>query len=210
MVRINLLPPEITEKRKFEQNIMYVAIVAVVVLVFLGIVYTFLVWQESGQNEILQQNKESAAQLLDQAQAYEVFQDKEDVLGQRLDVASEALADRVDWGRLANEMSLVLPTDIWLTYLSGSESEGLEIAGHAIDSEADVPDVGHKAVAKMLVRLAELEQLESVWLTSSTKVELTGTKRRVIEFTMITGITNTAATTTQTASVPAPPNQSAP
>lgn len=206
MIRINLLPPEIIEKRKFENRITYVVVAAVVLLGLLGVVYMFLVWQVSGKNEVLQQNKEAAAQLLDQATAYEVFQEKEDLLEERMGIAATVLADRADWGRIANEVSLVLPSDVWLNFMSGSEEAGMEIGGFALDSGADVPDVGHKAVAKTLVRLADLELLDDVWLTSSAKTDYEDTGEPVIEFTVTAGVVRSAASVDSSA-VPAPPSQ---
>ena len=59
----------------------------------------------------------------------------------------------------------------WVETLLAGESSGLELTGWAVDSPDDSPDVGHKTMAKMLVRLADLEQLMNVWLTSSAKSE---------------------------------------
>ncbi len=207
MIRINLLPPEIIEKRKFEGRITYVGLAALVVVILLGVVYGFMVWQVSGKNDVLQQNKEAATQLLNQANSYEVFQEKEDLLDARMAVAAQALANRADWGRIANEISLILPSDVWLVYMAGSEEAGMEIAGNAVDSDADVPDVGHKAVAKTLVRLADLELLNNVWLTSSAKADYADTGKQVIEFTITAGVVRSAASMDSSANVPAPPSQ---
>ncbi len=210
MIRINLLPHELVEKRRFEHRIVYVVAAGLAVFLLLGVVFGFLQWQVSGKNEVLQQNSENASQLLKQAQAYEVFQNKEDMLQQRLDTAAVALDGRIDWGRISNELSLVMPSDVWLVYLKGSEEEGVQLEGWALDAAVDVPDVGHKAVAKTLVRLADLELLDSVWLTFSGKDLVSGVDKDAIRFTIETGVVRPTATTTATASVPAPPNQSTP
>ena len=63
----------------------------------------------------------------------------------------------------------MLPSDVWVETLLAGESNGLELSGWAVDSPEDSPDVGHKTMAKMLVRLADLAQLTDVWLTSSAK-----------------------------------------
>lgn len=213
MIRINLLPQEIIEKRKFESRIGYVIIAGIVAAVFLAGAYGFLLWQVSGKNEVLQQNKEAANQLLNQAQAYEVFQQKEDLLQARMEVATQALSGRIDWGRIANEVSLVLPSDVWLYSLSGTEGEdedespGMEFSAYALDSESDVPDVGHKAVAKTLVRLADLELLNDVWLMESTKTVYEDTDKPVIDFSVTAGVVGSAASMDSSADVPAPPSQ---
>lgn len=215
MVRINLLPPEITEKRVFEERIKLVFLGGGALAVVLGLLYSFLAWQVSSRNDVLQQNREVATQVRAQAQAYEVFQDKVDELQARQATADLALAGRVDWGRIANEISLVLPSDVWLISLEGSEAEdapGIRLTGRALDSLTDVPDVGHKAVAKTLVRLADLELLTDVWLSESQKDTLddNGAEGPIIEFIVSSGVVKPAADTTQSASVPAPPTQTAP
>jgi hypothetical protein len=57
-----------------------------------------------------------------------------------------------------------------LQTLTAGETEGLSITGYAVDTPNDTPDVGHKSIAKTLVRLADLDQLSDVWLTTSSKV----------------------------------------
>jgi len=210
MVRINLLPPEITEKRKFEQRLVWVGFAAVVVFVVLGIVWSFLLWQVSQKNAELQTNLEAANQVRSQAEAFKVFELKEGQLAARKLTAETALAQRVDWGRIVNELSLVLPSDTWLTSLQGSEVDGLNLTGQIIDSPNDVPDAGHKAVAKTLVRLSSLELLYNVWLVNSTKAENIDADAPIIEFEMTSLVVRPPATTTNNPSVPAPPTQTAP
>jgi Tfp pilus assembly protein PilN len=82
---------------------------------------------------------------------------------------ARALAGRRDWARLFDELSLVLPSDLWAEAMFSSEADGISIQGWAIDAPNDTPDAGHKSIAKMLVRLADLEQLQDVWLTNSVK-----------------------------------------
>lgn len=207
MVRINLLPPEILEKRKFEKRIVYVGLAALLVAVVLLGVWGALWWQVNQRNAELQSNLELANQFRKQAEAYKVFEDKETALGERLATAETALAGRVDWGRITNELSLVLPSDVWLTMLEGDQEGGLSLTGSAIDSDTDVPDVGHKAVAKTLVRLADLELVNNVWLITSEKTEYEDTGKHVIAFEISTGIKMPAAPDTSSSSVPAPPSQ---
>ena len=206
MIKINLLPREILEKRWFERWIGVVIAVGLVGLVLVLVFFSVNLWRISGQNELLQQSEQTASQLRSQAEAYEIFEAKEEVLAQRKTTADEALASRVDWGRLANEISLILPSDSWLEYLSGDEDTGMQLSGYAIDAPTDVPDVGHKSVAKTLIRLANLEQLDSVWLQSSSKESFEDSSEMVIRFDIVTGVVRPPAETdSQTPSVPAPP-----
>ncbi|MCL4554400.1 MAG: PilN domain-containing protein [Actinobacteria bacterium] len=174
MVRINLLPREISEKRNFETAIKIAALAALVVYLVLFAVFGFTQWMLSQRTAELQSHKDLAATLSAQASALQIFEDKEADLAQRQIVMQEAVKQRIDWGRLLNELSLVLPTDVWLDSLQAAQDTGLTLSAIAVDSATDVPDMGHKAVARTLARLANIEMLSSVWLTSSQKTELPG------------------------------------
>jgi hypothetical protein len=169
MVRINLLPPEIGEKRKYEQRIKIVLLSGAAVYLVLFVVYGVLSWLVLQSNDELQSNLDLASQLATQAEAFRIFEDKEQDLARRVEVSDLALARRVDWGRITNEVSLVLPGDLWLVGMTGSEEDGMTLTGKAVDTKTDMPDHGHKSVAKTLVRLADLELLRNVWLDSSTR-----------------------------------------
>ncbi|MBE0417362.1 MAG: hypothetical protein IBX63_06330 [Coriobacteriia bacterium] len=186
MVRINLLPQEIIEKRRFEHNIRYVVLGGIAVLVVLFAAYGLLVLQVGQRNAELQDRQQTAANLREQAEAFRIFEEKESDLESRLLLAEQALTGRVEWGRLANEVSLIMPADVWVVTLTGDEEQGVTMFARAVDSETDVPDVGHKAVAKTLVRLTDLNQLSSVWLSSSIKTEYE--EQPVIDFTVTTAV----------------------
>lgn len=205
MLRINLLPQEVLEKRRFERDIRYVALGAVAVLLVLFAAYGVFAIQVNQRNAELQDRKQTAANLEAQAEAFAIFEEKESELEKRLALADQALAGRVEWGRLANELSLIMPAEVWVITLTGDEEQGMTMFARAVDSETDVPDVGHKAVAKTLVRLADLDQLSSVWLGSSIKAEYE--EKPVIDFTVTTAVQRPGLAGDED-SVPAPPTGS--
>jgi len=212
MIRINLLPREILEKRKFERGIWFVIVGGLIGLAIVLGVFFINIWRISSRNAILQQSQQTASQLRNQAEAYRIFEEKEDVLVQRKAAADVALARRVDWGRMTNELSLILPNDVWLYQFVGDEDDGNSLQGYAVDTPTDVPDLGHKSIAKTMIRLADLEQINAVWLLESTKEEtFEDTEEPVVRFHITTGVVRPPAEAAQqTASVPAPPSQSAP
>lgn len=202
MVRVNLLPPEVIEKRKAERRwvyIMYGSVALVVLLVVAYLVPTVLILGKQTELAIKQQQ---AADLQREADRYKIFEDKQADLQARKAVADRALASRLNWSRLLSELSLVLPSDVWLSSLELDQDTGLKMTGSATDLSADAPDSGHKTIAKMLVRLADLDQLTNVWLASSTKDAASGT----LKFDVSASVSRDPTTT---ASVTAPPAQSA-
>ena len=174
MVRVNLLPREVIDRRKYEQLYRYVFIGAVglVLIVLFAYAGIFLLGQQ--KSEELQTLQEDAQQLQAQADAFKVFEAKEQELLAREQIAQTALAGRINMGLLAEEISLVLPDEVWLGSLTISEEDGLALAGNTPRSASESVDVAYKSIAKLLVRLNELPLLFDVWLLSANNTEWTG------------------------------------
>ncbi|MDH4139509.1 MAG: PilN domain-containing protein [Coriobacteriia bacterium] len=215
MVRINLLPREITEKRKFENAIVYVFVVAGVLVVLIVAVWLILFVQVQGKRDLLQTQEQRASIALQTAEDYRIFEEREESLRARSEVAKVALAQRIDWGRLTNELSLVLPSDTWLDRLRGTEAQSadedpyLRLEGGALDSPLDIPDMGFKSVAKTLARLAELEQITDVWLGNAARNTDDEKETTYIQFVIEADVVLPDAPATGGAaasSVPPPPN----
>jgi Tfp pilus assembly protein PilN len=172
VIRINLIPPEILQARKDEQLWKWVWLFGGVAALLVAMFWSFMFLQVATTTTEVASLQQDAQNLQAQTSRFAIFQQKEADLSARKSAVTAALAGRVDWARLLNEMGLVLPTDVYLTTFTGSDGGAasdsiVTIAGEAIDEPDDSPDNGYKSVAKMLVRLTELEQLEAVWLSST-------------------------------------------
>lgn len=226
MIRINLLPPEIIQKRRDESRWKWVWLGALLTTVVLALFYMFMFVQVTLKASEVAAAKQEAEQLQGTTQRFAIFQQKENDLVQRKAIVATAGNGRVDWARLLNEMSMMLPTDVYLTSLSAQEpgdppSPGgsLNLGGSAIDQPQDSPDNGFKSLAKMLVRLTEIGQLGNVWLnsvqraapsggTASTTSEAGGATQPMITWSLSALIESESAT--NSAGVPAPPPPPAP
>lgn len=184
-MRINLLPPEILEKRKSEKRLVYVALVALLIAVLLAGVWGIALVRVNGKKQVVAARQQELAQTQARAAELKVFEDKSLELDRRKAVADTALMGRRNWAKLFDEVSLVMPTDLWANTLSASENSGLQLDGYAVDT-ASTPDLGHKSIAKLLVRLANLEQLYDVWLTNAAKTTLE--ESNVIQYTVTAGV----------------------
>lgn len=193
MMRINLLPPEILERRKAEKRFGMVGIGVCLVLALLAVVYGFAFTQVRSKQDDLALVQQQVQTTRAQADQLAIFEERASELQTRRDTAELALLNREDWNRLFENVSLVLPSDIWIQTMSADEESGLQIAGYAVDSQSDTPDIGHKSIAKMLVRLADLDQLQDVWLTNSAKVQFE--EQAAIQFTATAGLTSRAGET---------------
>jgi Tfp pilus assembly protein PilN len=174
MVRINLLPREVLEKRRFEKWYGYALIVFGILLVIVLLVYGYFLLSGAQKNGDLQLLQEQSQKLQAQADAFGVFEQKEQDLVKRQAVATTALAGRINMGRVAEEVSLVLPDETWLQLMGISQLDGLTLTGYTPYSPSHSMDVSYKSVAKTLVRLNELEAVSDVWLTNAANAEYTG------------------------------------
>jgi len=191
MMRINLLPPEILERRKAERRIVWVIVGAAAVAVVLAGVWGFAYFRLEAKKTELADLQQLVQSTQAQADQLAVFEQRASELEARKATAERALGTRRNWGKLLDELSLVLPADVWVQTMIASESTGLSISGYAVDAPGDSPDAGHKSVAKALVRLADLRDLYDVWLTSSSKT--TFAEQPAIQFTVTASVVTPAA-----------------
>lgn len=183
MVRINLLPPEILERRKYERFYPIVFIAAGVLLAIVLITWGVLRFAVSSSNSELQSVEQNASDLRAQADNLAVFELKEKELAARQKVADQALLGRIDMGRLAEEISLVLPEEVWVATIDCNEQTGLSANLWAPDPLGQSSAEGYKAAASTLVRLSALDSLYDVWLGQAS----------VANFSAYQGIESTAA-----------------
>lgn len=216
MVRVNLLPREVIERRKYEQLYRYVFIGAVGMVLIVLFAYAGIMLLGQQKSDDLQALQEDSKQYQSQADAFGVFEAKEQELLAREQVAQTALAGRINMGMLAEEVSLVLPDEVWLGSMTISEKDGLTLAGNTPRSTSESVDIAYKSIAKLLVRLNELPTLFDVWLVTATNTDwaswvvTTGDPiplpAKVVAFQAISKIEKPAAPATSTAgsAVPAP------
>lgn len=175
MTRINLLPPEITQKRKDERSWTYViaAILALFVLVA-GIWFVMLIQVISKESEVAGVQQQADA-LSGQVTRFSIFQQKQDDKNRRQQVVDSVLRSRTDWGEVLYELSLIMPPDIYLTKFAGAAGDLSDVfPTMALEGDAaNIVDIGtnsgYDSVAKLLVRLTDLPDVSNVWLASAEK-----------------------------------------
>ncbi|NOY57172.1 MAG: hypothetical protein GXP34_14475 [Actinobacteria bacterium] len=127
---INLLPPEIAQKKESRRKVAR--------LVTLGILYVVLLALVSYWQGGKAQGVED--ELIAQKQANQATQQQIDALGDSADLRTgyedgvarirSALERDVAWGKLFNDLARVIPDRVWLTSFDGS-----------VDASGDIPGV---------------------------------------------------------------------
>ena len=209
MVRINLLPPEIQERRRWDRYYPLVFLVGFVAFAAIGAAAIGLFWYSSSERATLQEYKTQAAERQAQAAQFSVFEQKESDLGRKAMVSQQALNGRVNWASLSRDISLILPDEVWLTSVEGNEDTGLLISGYTPNSNPKSSAESYKSIAKTLVLLNSLPQLYDLWLTNAAATEYsTGSSSEqasVLQFQATAKVVKPSIAATATTAVFAPP-----
>lgn len=167
MVGVNLLPREVLERRRFERWYRYIIFAFIVLLAVLLLVYAGMVMSLNTKTDQVQRKLEEAQRYEAKANELAVFEQKEQTLQSRLTVAETALMGRVNVGKVLNDISLVLPDEVWLDSVTVNQDGGVTMIGNTPRTTSDSADVAYKSIAKTLVRLNEVDGLSDVWLTGA-------------------------------------------
>jgi len=126
MLKINLLPPELKRKRKkrvvvFEATqTLLILIIACEIIAFLSI-YVFINARVGSKQKELKGIRTEIERL--QAEVREVRNLEEDArkLERRLQIIDQLMFSRLSWSRKLNEISSLIPENMWLISLTSSQ-----------------------------------------------------------------------------------------
>lgn len=201
--RVNLLPPEIEEQRKFKK---LQTGLGVGVLAALGVVATIVVMANGQVNDARDQLSASKAQGARlQAKADEYSQVPQvyaavDAAEARL---TQAMGKEVRWSYYLNDLSLKTPSNVWLRNMVVSENvdpAATATPAAGAGNQYGVTGIGtvqfqgtalkHNDVAAWLDSLAKQKGYTQAYFTNSTKRQLAG--RDVVDFTSDVTVTDDA------------------
>jgi Tfp pilus assembly protein PilN len=170
MLRINLLPRDVLDRHRFEGWYRYVFIISIGLIAFVLLGAAGLYIAVNQKSDELQAARDRAQQYAEQGKAYDIFEKKETELADRQAVAQTALSDRINMGKVAEEVSLVLPDEVWLDSLSLDQGAGMSFIANTPRSGSQSMNISYKSVAKTLVRLNQLPDVTDVWLSNASNM----------------------------------------
>jgi hypothetical protein len=195
MQRINLLPREVLDRHRFEGWYRYVFIITtgLALLVLLAAAGLLLLVQQ--RSDELQTQRDKAAQYAEQGKTFDIFERKEKELADRQALVQAALVDRINMGKVAEELSMILPDEVWLDSLTLDQTSGMSFVANTPRSSSHSLDVAYKSVAKTLVRVNEMPEVADVWLSNASNASWVGwqgstvdTTTPVVQFTTLAKI----------------------
>lgn len=201
MLKINLIPPEILQSRRNERIFKWVGLLAVLIFLVLATFWSTMFIQMTSVNNTVVTAQKQESQLQSEISLFMVFQQTAADVSARRAIVSTAAEGRIDWARMFSELGLILPDDIYLTAFTGAENPPsgtvasiVTMAGKVVDAPAVVSSRGSESVAHMLVRLADMKQFDSVWLTNMNLMEDPNSFESSIQWTVSARIQPSSAT----------------
>lgn len=194
MRRINLLPPEIEERRRVRRATGGL-LAGLVILAFI-LAAVWFIRNETLQREIERRDVALAQvrELQEKIAALQEFADLERNVKAKQATLQVAMAGDVAWSRLLVELSMIIPGDSWLTQFTGTgagptssvptaPAPGAPAVGPAALGTVNFTVVAFDfpGVAKWITRLQELKSLQTIWVPTASKGEIAG--RDVINYT---------------------------
>ena len=168
LIQINLLPKEVLEKRKSEHRLALALLGLIGMVLILCTIYGLnmvrVVQAQSSLEEVKTENNRLQTEIakIGDFERIRLRVEERDAL------VKKVTATKYSWSRFLNNVSLIVPNEVWLSGLTVEDDGKISFTGKAL-AGSKISGVGHKPVAKWMVHLEQLDDIEDVWLTSSRK-----------------------------------------
>jgi Tfp pilus assembly protein PilN len=181
---VNLIPAEDRrgDKAPLRTGAFAYVLVSGLGLLLLAVVVTALTSKQISDRESEKQTLEQElADVTAQADSLRAFSDFRLMQESRTSTVSSLAQSRFDWERVMNELSLILPDDIWLIKLTGTVSPAIQlqdgaeiptresVAGPALELVGCAPD--QDAVAGFVATLEDIDGVTRVGVSSAERPE---------------------------------------
>ena len=177
MRQINLLPSEIAQRRRLRQITLALAAGGLALIALLLIVFLVQTARLAGERGRLEEAKRDNTALQRQVTALQQFADLQETLRNKEQLLGRLTTNEVRWSVLLNDISLVIPSDVWLLNFSGSIQAPAPGAPAVRTGQA--PALGtiqvtgntftHLDVARWLSRLAGVREFVFPYLSLSSE-----------------------------------------
>ena len=195
MTQVNLLPPELRERQRTRrQTGLVIAGVALVLVVLVGM-YVLQTMRLSELDQDLQDQQAANQELRVQIAELDQFRQLEAALQEREQLVEGLFQNQILWSSALQDISDVIPSEMWLTNLTGTVTQGepgaTTTAGGSVGSiQFTGSAFDYPTVALWLTRLEQIEGWENSWTSSAQKATAEG--GTVIEFSGSVDLTQQA------------------
>lgn len=172
MTQVNLLPSDLRAREATRRLTSVVVIVGVIVLGLVGLFYFFQVMNLSRAEDELAAQEGVNRQLQAQVNDLQRFQDLQNQLEAKQELVNSVFVDEVSWSTVLVDISQVIPSEAYLTSLTGSISAAAPVTGGApLIGTISFTGVVRETdpLASWLTRLEQVDGWVNAWMTSATE-----------------------------------------
>jgi Tfp pilus assembly protein PilN len=178
MTEVNLLPPEFRRRQRTRTLTRQIALGFLVVLFLLVIVFVYEGMKLSDTQDQLAAQQADNAALQTQINSLQRFADLQTELNTKEQLVTELESNEVLWSGVLHDLSMVMPSDVFLTSFNGQITLGpggwetevnpnglvgtMQFTGSSLD---------YQNVALWLDRMNDVDGWDNPWVTSATKTE---------------------------------------
>ena len=173
--RINLLPSELAARRKGRQLSVSLVAGGIALVTVLGVLYGIQQIRLNSERSTLAEQQDRNADLRAQIAELQEFEALQERLDEKEGLIAAVSVNEVRWSVILADISLVIPSDVWLTSLSGTVAQ----LGEEPDEDASFGDIqmagttfSHPDVATWLTRLDRVDAFRFPFLTLSARGEI--------------------------------------
>lgn len=185
MRQINLLPSEIAERRRARQITVLLGAAGLGFVAVLVLIFIVQASRLSGERGNLTEQERINRRLQSQVNQLQGFAQLQATLRTKEQLLTQLTANEVRWSLLLNNVSLVIPSDVWLTNLTGAVVPAAAGPGAATAPIGSIQFTGstftHLDVARWLSRLSGVEEFLFPYLSLSSKTS-TATGDQLVDF----------------------------
>lgn len=193
-MRINLLPPEVRQRQRVRRQT--AAVIAAGVVILAGVAALFFLQQLRlvAVNNDLEDQRATNSGIQAQINDLRRFDELQREVEASRNMLTTLMANEVLWSGILRDISLVIPSDVWLSGVSAQTNESSLSTtapaaagtgtGGATGLVGQITFTGfsldHRAVALWLARLDDIRGFANPWLSNAQKTDV-GT-HKVVQF----------------------------
>ena len=177
MTRVNVLPPELREAHAVRRRTSLIALGGVVGLVLLGLLYLLqLTALSSARSDLESQQRANSllSQRISELQPYAALQQQ---LAAKKQLKDSLYVDEVSWSGVLLDISRVIPSEAYLSNLTGTLSAGTVAPAETLAPGANLIGSmtfsgladGTTTLAGWLARLGEVRGWVNPWVNTATE-----------------------------------------
>lgn len=188
--RVNLMPREVSERRRQRRLVLNAIAAGGAVLLLLVMLFAVWTFRVGAARHDLDTQKAANAQLQRQIDELAQFDQLQQQVKEKTDLVAGLTRTEIRWSVILADISLVIPSDAWLTSFTGTVNPGTTTTGPVGSVLVNGVTFSHLDVATWLTQLAGVKEFLDPYLSLSQKAAIGMTP--VVNFTSTVGLSDKA------------------